>query len=168
MYEVVLIQCLDEWIDFSCPLPVGLIPGGVRDHSLFLTFFRIPCWVDFGSRPGPQNPVKIEFLRKRARPGAVERRFSGHVVVLSIFSPILDRFLQRPTPENYAPATAGARFSKDRRFRKNTENGASGDQCWDPKRAQIDVGGPQNRRFRPTNFFWEGTVFYAFSGLVFS
>ena len=59
-------------------------------------------------------------------------------------------------------------IKKDDIYKKNTEKGATGDQFSDPKRAQNDVGGPQNRRIHQKKLFWEGTVFDPFFGLVFS
>ena len=65
MNEVVLIRCLAEWMDLSCPFAVVLIPGGVRFLSLFFDFFLVAILGGYWVPKGPQNRPKIDSLREK-------------------------------------------------------------------------------------------------------
>ena len=69
MNEVVLIRCLAEWMDLSCPFAVSLIPGGVRFLSLFFDFFLVAILGGFWVPKGLQNPLKIDVFAKKGTPG---------------------------------------------------------------------------------------------------
>ena len=74
------------------------------------TFFKERFWVDFGTRPGPQNRPKTgpgpkKSVRRRRR-----KRFLSIFLAVAVRSGSPDRFSEGLTLQNCAPTTAGARF----------------------------------------------------------
>ena len=125
-------------------------------------FLQGRFWGHLGVRPGPRNrPKSSPGPKKRVRRGR-RRRFSSIFLAVAVRSRSRDRFWEGPTLENYAPTTAGARFSQNHRFRKNTEKGGSGDPFRHQKRPEIDVGGPENRQNWPKKMFLDRPFFYRF------
>ena len=92
MDGVVLIRCLDEWMDFYYPRAVGCIPGGVRDLSFF--FYRFShrvfggFWVPAGTPKSTKNHI---FARKDVPGSSFLTIFAAHAFFL-YFSSIFLRF----------------------------------------------------------------------------
>ena len=86
MNEVVLIRCLDEWMDFWCPPAVIFIRGRVGDLSFFL-------WLFFGSHfgwilgpAGTPKSTKNRFFGKKGVPGSSFLTiFAAHAFFLDFF-----------------------------------------------------------------------------------
>ena len=64
MNEVVLIRCLDEWMDFYCPLALILIPSGVMRNSFFQCLFLVAILGGFWVPAGTPKSTKNHFLEQ--------------------------------------------------------------------------------------------------------
>ena len=86
MDGVVLIRCLDEWMDFSCPLAVVLIPGRVRTLSFFFDFFFVAILGRFWEPAGTPKSIKNRFFGKKGVPGSSFLTiFAAHAFFLDFF-----------------------------------------------------------------------------------
>ena len=70
MNEVVLIRCLDEWMDFYCPRAVICIPGGVRFLSYFFDRFSHRVFEGFGVPAGTPKSTKNYLFAQKGVPGS--------------------------------------------------------------------------------------------------
>ena len=86
MDEVVLIRCLDESMDFSCPRAVILIPGRVRTLSFFFDFFFVAILGRFWEPAGTPKSIKNRFFGKKGAPGSSFLTiFAAHAFVHGFF-----------------------------------------------------------------------------------
>ena len=86
---------------------------GSHFHSFFRRRF-FSFFFDLGSILGG-------FGRPKRRPKSSFGRFFFDAFFECVLASIFGRFLEAPNPENVHGATAGARFSQNRRFRKKNE-----------------------------------------------
>ena len=70
MNEVVLIRCLDEWMDFYCPLAVIPIPGGVRRNRFFYDVFFVAILGGFWVPAGIPKSTKNHSFAQKDVPGS--------------------------------------------------------------------------------------------------
>ena len=68
--EVVLIRCLDECMDFYCPLAVSLILGGVRFLSYFFDRFSHRVFGGFGVPAGTPKSTENRIFAQKDVPGS--------------------------------------------------------------------------------------------------
>ena len=90
MNEVVLIRCLDEWMDLSCPLAVIFIPGAVRRNSFFYDFFLVPVLGRFWMPAGTPKSTKNRFFAKKGTLG------SSFLTIFAARGVFLDFFIDFP------------------------------------------------------------------------
>ena len=100
----------------------------------------------FGVQPGAQNRQKTSPGAKKCLRRRCRKRFLSFFLAGAVQSRSPNRFLKGLTLENCAPTTAGARFSENHRFQKNTENIPSRDLFCDPKSTKIDAERTENHQ----------------------
>ena len=91
MNEVVLIRCLDEWMDFYCPPAVISIPGGVRFLSYFFDRFSHRVFGGFWVPAGTPKSTKNHFFAQKDVPG------SSFLTIFAARAFFLDFFVDFPS-----------------------------------------------------------------------
>ena len=90
MNEVVLIRCLDEWMDFYGPFPVVSIPGRVGRNSFFFDFFFVAILGRFWEPAGTPKSTKNRFFTKKGTLG------SSFLTIFAARGVFLDFFIDFP------------------------------------------------------------------------
>ena len=91
MNEVVLIRCLAEWMDFSCPPAVVLIRGRVKWLSPFFDLFLVTILGRFWDPAGSPKSTKNRLFAKKDVPG------SSFLTIFAARAFFLDFFIDFPS-----------------------------------------------------------------------